>query len=381
MLRARVSLFLLVGCASPLPEGTSDGGGRVRPDGLPRAGRWRPDRPGPRLRARATGRRSPGPRNARSGPPARLAGHPGRSARRRAARGVRLPRSGWNGAVARTYGLEAAADGGAIFVYPDAVQGTWDVGGRSPDASRVQLILRRLSETRCIDPERVFIAGFSAGAVFTLYLGCNVPTPFRAMAVIAGSDRRFDTRCCTGAISAVFIHGTHDDTIPLFDGEFARNRTLGSGPVLLHSDGGRRRVARPTPAPLPGRWSSAPGPGDMKFRSGPARKSGISSNQSSSSTGRDHPAGVAGGEHPVGDVAGDDAAGADHRPRADPDPGEDQRPAADPDVRADLDRLAELLLASQLGIERMQRGEDLHAGPEEREVADAAPGRRRARRS
>jgi poly(3-hydroxybutyrate) depolymerase len=135
--------------------------------------------------------------------------------------------AGSTGAAARTYGLEAPADGGAIFVYPDAVRGTWDVGGTSADARRVELALRRLSETRCIDPDRVFITGFSAGAVFTLYLGCNVPTAFRAMAVVAGSDRRFDTSCCHGAISALFIHGTADDTIPILDGELARNRTLG----------------------------------------------------------------------------------------------------------------------------------------------------------
>ena len=135
--------------------------------------------------------------------------------------------AGGTGAVARTYGLESAADGGAIFVYPDAVQGTWDVGGRSVDARRVESILRRLFETRCVDPDRVYLAGFSAGAVFTLYLGCNVPERVRAMAVIAGSDRRFDARCCTGAVSGLFIHGTSDDTIPLLQGDLARNRTLG----------------------------------------------------------------------------------------------------------------------------------------------------------
>jgi poly(3-hydroxybutyrate) depolymerase len=134
--------------------------------------------------------------------------------------------AGSTGAAARTYGLEAAADGGAIFVYPDAVQGTWDVGGRSADARRVELALRRLSETRCIDPDRVFITGFSAGAVFTLFLGCDVPDAFRAMGVIAGSERRFDTRCCHGEISALFIHGTADNTIPLLDGQLARNHTV-----------------------------------------------------------------------------------------------------------------------------------------------------------
>jgi poly(3-hydroxybutyrate) depolymerase len=146
--------------------------------------------------------------------------------------------AGSTGAAARTYGLEAAADGGANLRLPGRGARNLDVGGLSADARRVELALRRLSETRCIDPDRVFISGFSAGAVFTLYLGCNVPTAFRAMAVIAGSDRRFDTSCCRGAISALFIHGTADDTIPLLDGQLARNRTLSRDGCSLTSEPG-----------------------------------------------------------------------------------------------------------------------------------------------
>ena len=137
--------------------------------------------------------------------------------------------AGATGASARAlFDLEAAADGGAIFVYPDAARGTWDIGPRSIDALRVDTAIRRLSETTCIDPDRIYIAGFSAGAVFTLYLGCNVPGRFRGMASVAGEDLgRFDTRCCTGSISGIFIHGTADDTIRLSAGQLARSRTLG----------------------------------------------------------------------------------------------------------------------------------------------------------
>ncbi len=102
----------------------------------------------------------------------------------------------------------------------------------------------------CIDPERIYIAGFSAGAVFTLYLGCNVPGAFRAMAAVAGSDRRFDTSCCTAPISGLFIHGTQDEAIPLLEGQAARSNTL-------HRDGcssspapdGPRCVGYACPAP------------------------------------------------------------------------------------------------------------------------------------
>ncbi|HSP18894.1 MAG TPA: alpha/beta hydrolase-fold protein, partial [Myxococcaceae bacterium] len=98
-------------------------------------------------------------------------------------------------------GIEAPAVTPTIFVYPDAVRGTWDVGPRSLDGRLVETLLGRLAETYCIDPARISIAGFSAGAVFTLWLGCNVPDSFHAMAVVAGTSSRFDGRCCKRTIS------------------------------------------------------------------------------------------------------------------------------------------------------------------------------------
>jgi len=135
--------------------------------------------------------------------------------------------AGGTGDEARTrLALEGPVDGGAILVYPNAIQGTWDITPGSRDGRRVDSLLRLLSRGYCIDPERIYIAGFSAGAVFTLYLGCNVPGAFHAMASVAGSDRRFDTSCCTAPISGLFIHGTQDEAIPLLEGQAARSNTL-----------------------------------------------------------------------------------------------------------------------------------------------------------
>lgn len=135
--------------------------------------------------------------------------------------------AGGTGADARArFALEGPADGGAIFVYPNAIQGTWDIRAVSLDGRRVDLLLRLLSESYCIDTSRIYMAGFSAGAVFTLYMGCNVPGPFRGMAVVAGTDDRFDRGCCTGTLSALFIHGTQDDVILLSEGQRARDDTL-----------------------------------------------------------------------------------------------------------------------------------------------------------
>lgn len=132
-------------------------------------------------------------------------------------------------------GLEGPADGGAIFVYPNAVQGTWDVGPRSLDGQRVDTLLQRLSAAYCIDPARISITGFSAGAVFTLFLGCNESATFHALAVVAGTESRFSGGCCRSAVSGLYIHGTADEAIPLLEGQAARNENLGRDGCSLSS--------------------------------------------------------------------------------------------------------------------------------------------------
>ena len=92
----------------------------------------------------------------------------------------------------------------------------------SPDGRRVDRLFGRLAQSYCIDPARIYLSGFSAGAVFTLYLGCNVPQTFAGIAVVAGSDSRFDTRCCTKPVSGIFIHGFRDEAFSITEGRAAR---------------------------------------------------------------------------------------------------------------------------------------------------------------
>jgi poly(3-hydroxybutyrate) depolymerase len=122
--------------------------------------------------------------------------------------------------------IEDAADGGAIFVYPNAPLGTWDIRAQSGDYRNVQKVLGLLADEYCIDGQRVFAAGYSAGAVFTVFLGCNAAPVFRAVGSIAGTDERFDRRCCSGALSGIFVHGDADDTIPVDQGRTTRDDFL-----------------------------------------------------------------------------------------------------------------------------------------------------------
>jgi len=119
--------------------------------------------------------------------------------------------------IRNRYGIEQAADGGAIFAYLDAAAGTWALG-QSVDLRHVDTVVQSVEETYCVDQDRLFAAGFSAGGVFAHWVGCERSETFRGLAVTAGTVVRFDTHCCTGTMSAILIHGMADEAISYGDG-------------------------------------------------------------------------------------------------------------------------------------------------------------------
>jgi polyhydroxybutyrate depolymerase len=124
--------------------------------------------------------------------------------------------------------LEPVVDGGAIIAYFQAKLGTWDVGATSADHRDLLTITQQLGQQYCIDRDRIFAAGFSAGAVFTLDVDCQNPNTFRAITAIAGTEDRFDTRCCLGKQSALLIHGDADQTIDIAGSTLAIERIGGA---------------------------------------------------------------------------------------------------------------------------------------------------------
>jgi hypothetical protein len=123
------------------------------------------------------------------------------------------------------YGIEEAADGGAIFAYLDAADGTWGLG-QSVDLRHVDNVVQTLEARYCVDQDRIFAAGFSAGAVFAHWVGCVRSETFRALAATAGTVVRFDTHCCSGTMSAIMVHGMADTSITYAQGLQARARLL-----------------------------------------------------------------------------------------------------------------------------------------------------------
>ena len=114
------------------------------------------------------------------------------------------------------FGLESESAGSAIFVAPQA-NPTWG----SSDLAFVDAMLAQFESQLCIDKSRVFSVGFSMGAIMTITIGCNRPDVFRAIAPMSGS---LPSPCPTGQPIAYWAsHGTNDTTIPIANGQAARD--------------------------------------------------------------------------------------------------------------------------------------------------------------
>jgi polyhydroxybutyrate depolymerase len=139
---------------------------------------------------------------------------------------------GGNAQGARTQtDLERASAGRAIFVYPDAVSGNWDLD--SPAASNADValfdaLLLTTHNTLCTDPRRVFVTGFSNGAYMANQLACRRGERIRAIVTHAGGGP-YETKgtydaegrlVCPGkAVASLVVHGSADRTVAPSEGQ------------------------------------------------------------------------------------------------------------------------------------------------------------------
>lgn len=66
-----------------------------------------------------------------------------------------------------------------------------------------------------VDPDRVVLAGFSAGGFMVNYLACDTPAAFAAYAPVSGGFWRPHPEACAGPVRLFHTHGWRDSTVPL----------------------------------------------------------------------------------------------------------------------------------------------------------------------
>jgi len=94
----------------------------------------------------------------------------------------------------------------------------WAVPGGLPggpdDLTFIADLVSLVDRQACVDRNRVFAAGFSAGAAMSVALGCTYPTVFSAVVASGGANLTSTCEDITTTTDTVILHGTNDPIAP-----------------------------------------------------------------------------------------------------------------------------------------------------------------------
>lgn len=109
-----------------------------------------------------------------------------------------------------------AAEAGVIVVSPNAVgsPAMWRPTPDGPDARYIEWLLDKVSVAYCVDEARVYLAGFSVGAVMATTYACAHPSTIAAVATVAV---QFPTKC-PRSMPIIGFHGSVDPIVPYAPG-------------------------------------------------------------------------------------------------------------------------------------------------------------------
>ena len=151
---------------------------------------------------------------------------------------------------------------GFVVAYPAARLGQWNLfdglrntaledGRPQDDVGFIFAVIQRLIDEGLADPQRVYLSGFSDGAIMSYRLLCLAATPFAAAAPMGGTMyQKHRDHCAANAPPPLLvIAGTNDRILP-YDGWIFRNGREVSIPEtmehfrLLHGCSGQEAELR-----------------------------------------------------------------------------------------------------------------------------------------
>jgi len=138
-----------------------------------------------------------------------------------------------------------ARKNGFITIYPGAVEGQWNymaglskparVGNEiADDVGFIARLIENLAAQKIIDRNRVYVAGFSRGALMTFEMLCRHADQFAAAVVMAGAMMEAQRNSCKPSrpVPLAVMAGTVDRSLP-YDGWVLPNGRLLSVPETL----------------------------------------------------------------------------------------------------------------------------------------------------
>lgn len=110
----------------------------------------------------------------------------------------------------QTHWNECADTAKCVVVYPNAINKFWDVNGKG-DINFIDAIISRMHKQYNIDLNRVYVTGFSLGAMMTYHCMEHLGDKVAAYGPVSGV--RFDNRkpAAPRRVPLIHTHGTGDD--------------------------------------------------------------------------------------------------------------------------------------------------------------------------
>ena len=120
----------------------------------------------------------------------------------------------------------AARDRGFVAVFAEGRESSWNAGGCCglaveqgvDDVALLDSLIDQLVAEEGVDPERVFLTGYSNGGMMTYRYTCRRSDRLAGAASVAGTD--FDEECDPrGALPFLQVSGSDDPVVPVLGGD------------------------------------------------------------------------------------------------------------------------------------------------------------------
>ena len=148
--------------------------------------------------------------------------------------------------MANTTQFDVTADAhGFVAVYPDGIEKSWNGDfccEPAPtlgvdDLAFLNALIAQLEHEYSVDTHRVFMTGFSSGAIMTYRYACQGSVPIAAIAPVAGTMLLTDACNPKKPTSVLAINGTADGEVPyqgghLLPGASATDQVVPSAPSV-----------------------------------------------------------------------------------------------------------------------------------------------------
>ncbi len=104
-----------------------------------------------------------------------------------------------------------------VVVYPNGIDGAWDLSG-TRDIELIEAIIDTMEVRYNIDRNRVYPTGWSMGGMMSYHLVCNIPEKIAAIGPTSGYPLRGESGCSnTRPVPIIHIHGNSDGVVT-YDG-------------------------------------------------------------------------------------------------------------------------------------------------------------------